>query len=425
MTEESLLSDEFVRQLTAVGGVDILVGVPTLNNRTTVERVIDAILIGLVKYYPRERSVLINPDGGSNDGTTEAVQAASIPDFRTALASNPLRTMHVVSGHYPGVQGQVGALRMILAAADLLGAQACPLVSADLLSITPEWMEALIRPVLKEKFDFVAPIYERHRFDGLLVKNMLHPLIRATFGYRIEEPVGRELAFSGRLVRHFLEHDSGWQDFLRFGAYAWMTTTTMAGKYQVCQSFLGPRVEASKRSGLDLTTAIQEIAGAAFHCMDIHESYWVSQQGSQDVPTFGFQPVLDLDPVRVNRKRMFEMFKSGVDQLGAVLEEILSSSTLQGIRGISKLEEKLFHFPDELWAKTVYEFASSHHRSVINRDHLLQALTPLYRGRVSSFILENLRADGQEVESKLESLRLEYERLKPYLIESWKQANER
>ena len=71
MTEESLLSDEFVRQLTAVGGVDILVGVPTLNNRTTVERVIDAILIGLVKYYPGERSVLINPDGGSKDGTSQ------------------------------------------------------------------------------------------------------------------------------------------------------------------------------------------------------------------------------------------------------------------------------------------------------------------------------------------------------------------
>ena len=89
MSEDSLLSDEFVRQLTAVGEVDILVGVPTLNNRGTVERVIDAILVGLVKYYPRERSVLINADAGSNDGTTDAVQAASISDFRTVLASNP------------------------------------------------------------------------------------------------------------------------------------------------------------------------------------------------------------------------------------------------------------------------------------------------------------------------------------------------
>ena len=116
---------------------------------------------------------------------------------------------------------------------------------------------------------------------------------------------------------------------------------------------------------------------------------------------------------------MFRMFSTGVDQLGSILEKILSASTLQRIQEISKLEEKDFHFPDELWARTVYEFASSYHHSVINRDHLLQALTPLYRGRVSSFILENLRADPQEVESKLESLRQEYERLKPYLIESW------
>ena len=419
MTEENLLSDEFVRQLTAVGGVDILVGVPTLNNRTTVERVTDAILVGLVKYYPRERSVLINPDGGSKDGTADAVQRAAIPDFRTVLASNPLRTMHTVTAPYPGVQGQGRALRMILAAADLLGAQACALVSPDLLSITPEWMDALIRPVLKEKFDFVAPIYERHRFDGLLVKNMLHPLIRAAYGYRIEEPVARDLAFSGRLAAHLLERDPGWEDFLRFGAHAWITTTAMAAGYQVCQSFVGPRVEASKHAGPDLTTTIREIAGTVFRCMEIHQPYWVSRQGSQTVPTFGFEPVLDLDPARVDRSRMFQMFKGGVEQLGSVLEKILSLSTLQGIQEISKLEEKRFHFPDELWAKTVYEFASSHHRSVINRDHLLQALTPLYRGRVSSFILENLRADAQEVESRLESLRLEYERLKPYLIESW------
>jgi hypothetical protein len=248
---------------------------------------------------------------------------------------------------------------------------------------------------------------------------MLHPLIQAVYGYRVEEPVGRELAFSGRLAAHFLEQDSGREDLLRFGAHAWMTTTAMAGGYRICQSFLGPRLEASKRSGLDLNTTIREIAGAMFRCMETHQPYWVARQGSQDIPTFGFRPVLDLDPVRIDRKRMSQMFRSGVDQLSSVLEKILSASTLQAIQEISKREESRFHFPDELWAKTVYEFASSHHRSVINRDHLLQALTPLYRGRVSSFILENLRAGAQEVDRKLELLRQEYERLKPYLVESW------
>lgn len=421
MAEETLLSDEFIRQLTAVGEVDIVVGLPTLNNRDTVRRVVDAILVGLVKYYPRERSVLINPDGGSKDGTVEAVQAASAPDFRTLLSSTPLRTMHVVSAQYPGLKGPSAALQMIFAAADLLGARVCAFVSPELESVTPEWIDALVRPVLKEQRDFVAPVYQRRRFDGLLVKNLLYPLIDAAYGYRVEEPVGREIALSGSLAAHFLAQDSRREDFEGVGAYAWLTTTAMSSGYRICQAFLGPRVTASRRSALDLNTTILEVAGALFRCMELHEPYWIAHQGSEDVPTFGFQPALDLDPVRIDRKRMFQMFSSGVEQLGSVLEKILSPETMDAIRNISTVDERSFRFPDDLWAKTVYEFAASHHHSVIHRDHLLQALTPLYRGRVSSYILENSRARPEDVESKLASLRQEYERLKPYLVERWKQ----
>lgn len=419
LAEETFLSDDFVSQLTAVGEVDILVGLPTLNNRDTVQRIVNAIIVGLVKYYPRERSVLINPDGGSKDGTSEAVQAASIPDFRAVLAANPLRTMHVVRAQYAGVRGHNEALRMLFAAADLLGAKACALFSPDLESVTPEWLDALVRPVLKDGHDLVAPVYQRRRFDGLLVKNMLHPLIRAAYGYQVEEPVGREVAFSGRLASYFLGDESRREDFPGLGAYAWMTTAAMAGGYRVCQAYLGPRLAESRRSALDLNTAIQEIGGALFRCMELHQSYWISRQGCEEVPTFGFQPVLDLDPVRIDRRRMYQMFRTGVDQLGSILEKILSSETLQAVAEISKAEERHFSFPDDLWAKTVFEFASSYHHSAINRDHLLQALTPLYRGRVSSFISENARAGAEEVERKLQLLAQEYERLKPYLVERW------
>ena len=49
MAEETFLSDDFVRKLTAVGEVDILVGVPTFNNRDTIEQVVNAVQLGLVK----------------------------------------------------------------------------------------------------------------------------------------------------------------------------------------------------------------------------------------------------------------------------------------------------------------------------------------------------------------------------------------
>ena len=52
VTDESLLTDDFLRQITAAGEVDILVGVPTLNNHDTIARVISAIRVGFVKYFP-------------------------------------------------------------------------------------------------------------------------------------------------------------------------------------------------------------------------------------------------------------------------------------------------------------------------------------------------------------------------------------
>ena len=56
----------------------------------------------------------------------------------------------------------------------------------------------------------------------------------------------------------------------------------------------------------------------------------------------------------------------------------------------------------------------------MNRDHLLQALVPLYRGRIYSFIAEHQTSTPDEVEADTEKLCLEFIRQKPYLLEKWK-----
>jgi hypothetical protein len=67
----------------------------------------------------------------------------------------------------------------------------------------------------------------------------------------------------------------------------------------------------------------------------------------------------------------------------------------------------------------VFEFAASYHKAVINRDHIIQALVPLYRGRALAFLMENENASVDELENSVESLCAEFERLKPYLLEVW------
>lgn len=419
MAEETILSDDLLNQLIAVGEVDILVGVPTYNNVKTAGQVVRAVQVGFLKYFPRARTVLINPDGGSTDGTLDMVRDATISDFRTLMTSQPLRTLHRITAPYSGGPGREHSLRTIFAAADILRAKACAVVSAELQSVTPEWIEGLIRPVFKEQFDFVAPIYHRHKFDGLLVNNVMYPMIRAVYGKQVKEPLGKEFGLSARLAKALLGSSLQAGQPFRPGVDLRLTTSAIKDSYLICQAFLGPKLHAANYSEPELTTVLQRVVGSLFECMENDQSFWLQRTGSEPTPIFGFEYELSLEPVRINRERMLQVFRTGARELASILEPILSPETFQAIVGLAEAGDADLRFPDDLWVKTVYEFAASYHRGVIHRDHVLQALVPLYLGRAGSFVTENLETDSFDFRQRIESLCLEYERLKPYLIDWW------
>ena len=95
--------------------MDLLVGVPTHNNAKTVGETVQAIRVGLLKYFPRERVVIVNPDGGSKDSTREVVAAASINDVQRSSDLYALRTLHCISTIYGDEPATEVALRTILA----------------------------------------------------------------------------------------------------------------------------------------------------------------------------------------------------------------------------------------------------------------------------------------------------------------------
>ncbi len=419
MAEESFLTDDFLRQLINVGEVDILVGLPTHNNAKTIGSIVRTIQSGILRGFPRERAVIVNADGGSRDGTPELVTGVSIGDARPASNLYALRTLHSISTKYAGGPASGVALRTILAAAELLRAKACVVLSPESANIEPEWLAKLLGPIYRDGFDLVTPTYRRHKFEGLLITNLLYPMTRALYGLRIREAYAPEFGFSGRLGSQLLGQNV-WNDGTGgAGVELRFTLAAIAGRYLIGQSFLGEKVHV-ERHAADLVPALRHTVGTLFSALDPDFPVWSAVAGSQPPPTTGACHEALLEPLRVNRKRLREMFSTGVAELESVFQSILSPSTLAELQRIARLGEEEFHYPAELWVRTVYEFAASYQKSVISRDHIVQALAPLFRGRAFTFLMENRNASADGVENNIEALCLEFERLKPYLLQLWK-----
>ncbi len=418
MLEESKRKS-FQAEIEKIKEAEILIGIPSYNNARTIGHVVRAVIGGLAKYFPRAKAVLVNSDGGSTDGTQEVVKRVQIEDFKTILTSHPAHPIQKIITPYHGIPGKGSAFKTIFEAAVSLRVKACAVVDSDLRSITPEWVELLIRPIYEGGFDYVAPLYARHKFDGTITNSIVYPLTRALYGKRIRQPIGGDFGFSGALAHHYLTKEVWETDVARFGIDIWMTTLAIAEGYPVCQSYLGAKIHDAKDPGSDLGPMFTQVVSSVFQLMGDYEPLWKGVRESQPVPTFGFHYEVGVEPITVKLERMIGNFRLGVKDLMEIWERALSPETIRWLESISRLSDEAFSFPQDLWARIVYDFAVAYHRGWVHRDHLLKSMIPLYLGRVASFVKENMDRSAHEVEEGIESLCNLFEEMKPYLIERW------
>src|SRR5690606_14773231 len=143
-------------------------------------------------------------------------------DYKTILVRHPLHPIHRISTPYHGIPGKGSAFRTIFRVAEELQVRACAVLDSDLRSITPEWIELLIRPVLLGDFDYVSPFCLRHKLDGTLTNSIVHPVTRALYGKRIRQPIGGDFGFSGELASFYLTRGVWNPGVARFGIDIWM-----------------------------------------------------------------------------------------------------------------------------------------------------------------------------------------------------------
>lgn len=422
MALPSLLSDELVQELMAVGQVDILVGIPTLNNAATIATVVRAVHHAFGTYFPRDRTVLINSDGGSEDDTRAIVRTLSLEDADTLTMRHRLRTVHRISTPYHGVPGKGSALRQIFAAADLLQARAVAVLDPDVTTVEPGWVPALITPVRSHGFDFVTPIYSRHPLDGPLVSQLVRPLMRAAFGVRLAEPQAAEFACSGRFAAACVDRDVWETSFAQYGIDLWLTTQAISDDYRVCEAALGPRTVAPGPNRPGLNETFGQVVGSLFTLLGTRAAEWLPRSGSEAVPRIGPPPPPMLEATPIDGERLLQSFGTNIRDLQRILQTILEPDTESALEEAARMSPPGLRFSDELWTATVYQFLTAHHESVMRPDHITQALLPIYLARAGSFVLQYAGEEVAAIESALDALGLQFERAKPQLVQRWTSA---
>lgn len=386
---------------------DILVGIPAFNNVLTASYVLSQVVKGLDTYFPTLRSVIFVSDGNSNDDTLTSVKKINLPS-----------EVKLIPAIYMGLSGKGTAVRAIFEAATHLKVKSVALVDSDLRSITPEWMKLLITPTLGGT-GFVAPYYNRRKYDGTITNFLCYPVTTSLFGKDIRQPIGGDFGLSIDLVQDLLNSPM-WKnpDVCRFGIDIFETFTALAKGYKVKEAFLGVKNHDAKDPSSQLASMFRQVMNVMFSCIEYYEPVWKEVKDISKVEVFGESKDSSTpEPIPVSLPETIEAFRSKYDQYKIFYQSFLEQKIQEKFEEIKQLETSSVDFSSEIWAKTVYSFIAEFHKNPsYGKDKLIDALRVLWIGRVAVFLKETAELTREEAEIKIAEEAKVFQDLKGYLI---------
>ncbi|MGC8718754.1 MAG: glycosyltransferase [Thermodesulforhabdaceae bacterium] len=396
-----------------VAEADLVVAIPTFNEAANIASITQKIDAGLVKHYPDAKGVIIVCDNHSVDGTRET--------FLEVETKNP--KIYISSA--PGERGKGTNLRNLFEKLLDLKPKAVAIFEADIRNIQPDWIYYFIEPIRKGA-GYVVPIYVLHKYESTLSSIVVYPLLRCLFGRRVRQSTAGDYAFAGGLIEYFAKA-LNWSDLVsQKGIDIWMLVNALYLRQPVCQTIIGsPKLHRMKDPHAQINKAFVQLVGTLLDLMTPYQDFWMRVKWSK--PTILFNAELQEAevpmPVDVNIGRLFEMFSGGLDTYRDVLSQVLSSAEMHKLDEIRSMGIQHFNFPSHTWATILFDMAVAYRDASPDlRMSFLEALLPLYYGKVASYVRRTERMSIQQAEEVVENECMAFEENKSYLINRWKVA---
>jgi len=382
---------------------DIVVGIPSLNEADSIGFVVKMIDRGLNKYYKKYKCVIINVDNSSLDGTRKV--------FLETETVNP----KIYISTPKGIRGKGNNFLNLFNQVKKLGAKAVMVIDADMKSVAPEWVKEFISPVINKGYDFVAPYYARNEYDGTITNNIAYPLVYGIYGMNLRQPIGGDFSFSPRIIDRWTGEK--WHKTTKqYGVDIFMTLGAILGEYKICQIGVGQKIH--KPSAPKLGPMFSQVLSTLFKKIIDSRDEWSKVEKINKIPLLGKKRLGHPQPLGVDYKSMkvTSIFEYRINR--EILRRALTPEIFKKVDSMYKEEE--ITIGKTLWTKIIYDSIYAYDTTDLNMG-LIEALRPLYFGRIISFIKRTLDMSHEESEEEIVEQAKRFWELRGYLLEKYKQ----
>jgi len=304
------------------------------------------------------------------------------------------------------------------------GAKAAVMINPDRRMVVPDRVFSLGAPLF-ESFDYVSPLYLRHKWEGLLNNNLAYPMIRSLYGRRVRNAISGEFGFSGRLASLAGNGGDDRGVISLLGIDLWMTTLALSNNLSVCQSFVRrPFPHSFQHNGLGSHHLFREIVRTLFDLMIRCESFWLKIKWSKPTavrPNKDVrEPVLLPNGPQVALKELYLEFEQGCRRNLSLLKSVFSTSVYEQLTAALSENQEEFGISTELWAKILFDTAVAYRDAKELRRSLVDFLLHAYQGRIHSYLKETRIMTAAQAEMYVENECAIFEKTKTHLIKRWK-----
>jgi hypothetical protein len=206
----------------------------------------------------------------------------------------------------------------------------------------------------------------------------------------------------------------------RFGIDIGMTTTAINAGARISQTNLGAKIHDAKDPAAALGPMFRQVVGTLFEMMAKYEANWKAVTSSQPTPIYGEPKVLEPEPVPVTLSVMIEKLRAGREECSEVWDAVLSAENRATLESILTQPDDAYRFTAQQWAPIVFDFAVAYNRSGLDKDAVIDSMTPLYYGRTAGLVMESQDMDSATFERQvIQAQARTFGELKPRLIERW------